>query len=235
MSNVLFEFVSAPCPGNRNIKSCGLRPSGNFIKDVELVRRWYTQIVRKMQKSKKTVFVDLGHQLALGWLKPLAAVLGRQMTVVRLRRSRYLTAASFAVMTSDMKEKYIIRPEFHGDDYLRTLFPHDEEKFRKLPLRAKYFLWVDEVEAQWFHLKRMYQETIDICPFEANYVSLSAATFQLLPHILGFGKGVGILKNRHGGNRPRIIDDSSFDDDRRYREALAPNASETVWITGAQF
>ena len=118
-------------------------------------------MLNELNKIGASVYVDTGHQVVLGMLEPLIQELGDSVRVIRLRRDRLATAASFA---GDPTKKDPCRYTFK-EDYLHycpfnkvsLLQPVTPAHWDKMNLFQKYLWWVDEVEAQWTELVERYE------------------------------------------------------------------------------
>ncbi len=123
----------------------------DYVKNVKLSR-----IAREMRQKKRLHYLDTGHQVVLGEMSTLIKEVGSQIRVVRLRRERLATAASFA---GDPTKKALCSYGYE-DDAIHycpwhqgaILKPRSIVLWKQLNLFQQYLYWVDEVEASWQQL-----------------------------------------------------------------------------------
>ena len=99
------------------------------------------------------MLIDLGHQVNLGLIEPLAALLAPRVSYVRIIRSRYDTVRSFAAENK--------APCGHGMWTLcplgspdTVLVPPDATTWAHFDLDQRNLWFIDEVEARWQRLLR---------------------------------------------------------------------------------
>lgn len=132
------------------------------------------QLASLVERSNLTRYIDTGHQVVFGdMLANLAEILGPDhMRVVRLRRNRLETAASFAgepakrdPCSYKMEDINLHYCPFHAGALLRPI--GGQAAWRQLNKYQMYLWWVDEVEAVWQKLLRTHGSSFQ--HIEINY------------------------------------------------------------------
>lgn len=123
----------------------------DYVKSQKIPR-----MLSELEKADASIYVDTGHQVVLGMLDTLLDELGDSLRIIRLRRDRLSTAASFAGDPTKkdpcrytFKEDYLHYCPFHKAALVQPVSP---AHWDKMNLFQKYLWWVDEVEAQWSRL-----------------------------------------------------------------------------------
>jgi len=156
-------------------------------------------MVMEMDHSGKRIWADTGHQITLGMMEHLIDALGSQIRVVRLRRHRLDTAASFSG-DANKKDPCKYAPNENHMHYCpfnkvaRIQLPR-AAMWDSLNLFQKYLWWVDEVEARWQWILR----TRPPFPYiEIDYSTrMGVKELQRISDFTGLGFERAMLKKKH--------------------------------------
>ncbi len=157
-------------------------------------------MLREMKKNNKHMYIDTGHQVALGMLEHLIDFLGPRIIVIRVRRDRMRTAASFAGARHKKGPCQYSEeePHLHYCPFQTASFVKIRSKnlWNSFNLFQKYLWWVEEVEARWKWILATRQ------PF--NHIEMDFANNIGMKKLDNITKFAGVKYSKHFASKKKI-------------------------------
>lgn len=200
-----------------------------------------------------TTYVDLGHHNVEGILRTTPKVFGEDLLLIRVRRSRFPTAFSFATrvhrvndsLCNNMwticptKNEAMLRPAgtlpSTVDVAIESIGLWSQEQWQRLDTSQQHFWFIDELEAEW---QRLLEENPGVSYLECDWVDDLRSCFEAVAAVLGTqpsNGGEGTSQRPHAEENASDNLDMLHSRDLAYQELMAFSDTTRERIAKAQF